>query len=61
VSSIPEALSTTEKVCASVNIATTKAGINIEAALRMGRVIKELARIDPPLLHPFGYLCKRAA
>jgi len=49
VSSIPEALSTTEKVCASVNIATTKAGINIEAALRMGRVIKELARIDPQL------------
>jgi hypothetical protein len=49
VDSIPEALSATEKVCASVNIATTNAGINMEAALRMGRTIKELASIDPRL------------
>ena len=49
VSSIPEALRTTNKVCASVNIATTKAGINVDAALRMAQVIKELARIDPRL------------
>jgi uncharacterized protein (UPF0210 family) len=49
VDSIPQALNTTEKVCASVNIATTNAGINVDAALRMGRIIKELARIDPRL------------
>ncbi|HYB59160.1 MAG TPA: PFL family protein [Candidatus Acidoferrales bacterium] len=49
VDSIPQALHETEKVCASVNIATTNAGINMDAALRMGRIIKELARIDPQL------------
>jgi len=43
--SIPEALSTTELVCSSVNVATTKAGINMDAVARMGRVIKETARL----------------
>jgi uncharacterized protein (UPF0210 family) len=42
---IPEALSTTEKVCASVNVATTKAGINMDAVRQMGLVIKETARL----------------
>src|SRR5215813_6121912 len=41
--SIPEALATTERVCSSVNVATTRAGINMDAIVRMGRVIKELA------------------
>jgi len=40
---IPRALSATERVCASVNIATTKAGINMDAAALMGRIIKECA------------------
>ena len=43
VDSIPEALSTTELVCSSVNVATTKAGINMDAVAQMGRVIKETA------------------
>ncbi len=43
IKSIPEALSTTSKVCSSVNIATTKAGINMDAVAEMGRVIKEAA------------------
>ena len=33
--SIPDALSQTERVCASVNVATTKAGINMDAVYRM--------------------------
>ncbi len=41
--SIPHALATTERVCASVNVATTKAGINMDAVYQMGRIIKETA------------------
>lgn len=41
--SIPEALSTTDCVCASVNVGSTRAGINMDAALRMAEVIKETA------------------
>ena len=44
IESIPEALSTTELVCSSVNVATTKAGINMDAVAEMGRIIKETAR-----------------
>ena len=43
VQSIPEALSTTERVCSSVNVATTKAGINMDAVRDMGIIIKECA------------------
>ena len=43
IDSIPEALSTTEKVCSSVNVATTKAGINMDAVARMGEIIRETA------------------
>ena len=43
IASIPEALATTELVCSSVNVATTKAGINMDAVARMGRIIKETA------------------
>ena len=39
--SIPEALSTTERVCASVNLATTKSGINMDAVREMGYTIKD--------------------
>jgi len=41
--SIPAALAATERVCASVNVATTRAGINMDAVYLMGRVIKETA------------------
>ncbi len=43
--SIPEALSLTERVCSSVNVATTRAGINMDAVAEMGRVIKETAML----------------
>jgi uncharacterized protein (UPF0210 family) len=41
--SIPEALSLTERLCSSVNVATTRAGINMDAVARVGRLIKEAA------------------
>ena len=41
--SIPEALSETERVCASVNVATTKSGINMDAIKEMGHIIKDCA------------------
>lgn len=40
---LPEALSVTERVCASVSIGTTKAGINMDAVGQMGEIIKETA------------------
>ncbi|NUN10381.1 MAG: PFL family protein [Ignavibacteriaceae bacterium] len=43
--SIPLALSTTAKVCSSVNIGSTKAGINIDAVNLMSQMIKETARL----------------
>ena len=43
IDSIPEALAVTKRVCSSVNVATTRAGINGDAVLIMGHVIKELA------------------
>ncbi|MBQ6065277.1 MAG: PFL family protein [Clostridia bacterium] len=43
IAAIPEALSSTGKVCSSVNVATTKAGINMDAIRLMGRTIKETA------------------
>ena len=43
IESIPEVLSKTDIVCSSVNIGTTKAGINMDAVLKMGDVIKRTA------------------
>jgi hypothetical protein len=43
--SIPEALSATKKVCSSVNIATTRAGINMDAVREMGRIILDTGGI----------------
>ncbi|AUS97475.1 PFL family protein [Clostridium thermosuccinogenes] len=45
ISSIPEALSSTKKVCASVNLATTKTGINMDAVREMGQIIKRSAEL----------------
>ncbi|AGF95548.1 hypothetical protein MmTuc01_0091 [Methanosarcina mazei Tuc01] len=45
INSIPEALASTEKVCSSVNVATTKAGINMDAVGLMGKVIKKTAEL----------------
>lgn len=41
--SIPEALSTTNCVCSSVNVATSRSGINMDAVEMMGRIIKDTA------------------
>ena len=43
IAAIPEALATTERVCSSVNIGTTKAGMNMDAVRQMGEIIKQLA------------------
>ncbi|MBQ8287971.1 MAG: PFL family protein [Clostridia bacterium] len=41
--SIPQALTETGRLCSSVNVASTKAGINMDAIIRCGDIIKELA------------------
>lgn len=43
--SIPEALHITERVCSSINVATTKTGINMDAVGQMGDIIKETAKL----------------
>ena len=41
--SIPHALATTERVCASVNVGSTRAGINMDAAFKMAGIIRRAA------------------
>ncbi len=43
INSIPEALAITSKVCSSVNVASTRAGINMDAVKLMGKIIKDSA------------------
>ena len=43
IDSLPEALSETGKVCASVNLASTKAGINMDMVAHMGKIIRACA------------------
>lgn len=43
INSLPQALASTKKVCSSINVATTKAGINMDAVAMMGNIIKETA------------------
>ncbi len=43
IEALPQALAATERVCASVNVASTKAGINMDAVARMGGIIRETA------------------
>lgn len=54
--SIPEALSVTERLCGSVNAATTRAGINMDAVARVGRLIKEAAEMTRD---QFGLACAK--
>ena len=53
---IPQALAKTERVCSSVNVATTKAGINMDAVYQMGRIIKEAAGLTA---HQDGLACAK--
>jgi hypothetical protein len=45
IAAIPEALSVTERVCASVNVASTRAGINMDAVLLLGQTIRRAAEL----------------
>ena len=45
VESIPEALACTERLCSSVNLASSKAGINMDAVLKMAEIIKKSAEL----------------
>lgn len=44
INSIPYALAETERVCSSVNLATTRSGINMDAVKKMGEIIKQTAQ-----------------
>ncbi len=45
IESIPQVLATTEKLCSSVNIGSSKSGINMDAVALMGKIVKETANI----------------
>ena len=45
IEAIPEALAATERVCSSVNLASTRAGINMDAVYLMGKTIKRTAEL----------------
>lgn len=45
IDSIPEALAVTERVCSSVNIGTSRNGLNMNAVKKMGEIIKETAEL----------------
>lgn len=45
IGAIPEILASTERVCSSVNVASTKAGINMDAVAEMGGIIKKTAAL----------------
>ncbi|WP_125704091.1 PFL family protein [Lacticaseibacillus daqingensis] len=45
--SLPEALATTDRVCASVNVGSTRSGLNMDAIKLMGQVVKDVAAIQP--------------
>ncbi|WP_300462469.1 PFL family protein [Desulfobacula sp.] len=45
IDALPQALAQTQRVCASVNVATTRAGINMDAVLAMARAIKKAAAL----------------
>jgi uncharacterized protein (UPF0210 family) len=45
IQSIPEALASTERVCSSVNVGSTRTGINMDAVKEMGEVIKKTAEL----------------
>ncbi len=45
IESIPESLATTDFVCSSVNLATSRTGINMDAVRDMGRIIKRTAEL----------------
>lgn len=45
IESIPEALASTSRLCSSVNVATSKAGINMDAVLKMADIIKQSAEL----------------
>ncbi|MDI6617454.1 MAG: PFL family protein [Clostridiales bacterium] len=46
IDSIPEALNVTDRVCSSVNVATTRAGINMDAVAKLGEIIKRTANVS---------------
>ena len=45
IESIPEALASTQRLCASVNLASSKAGINMDSVLKMAQIIKKSAEL----------------
>ncbi len=45
IESIPEALKVTERICSSINVASSKSGINMDAILKMSEIVKKTANL----------------
>lgn len=50
INSVPDMMASTERICSSINVATTKAGINMDAVRMLGGVIKSIAAKTPQAL-----------
>jgi len=59
IESLPAVLSQTERVCSSVNVASTKAGMNVDAIKLMGRIILRIAQAtkNKKVLERPSWLC----
>jgi uncharacterized protein (UPF0210 family) len=57
VRSIPHALADTERVCASLNLASTRDGINMNAVRRAGRIIVEMSKLSDMACAKFVVFC----
>jgi len=56
IDSLPEALAGTQRVCASLNVASTRAGINMDAVLHAGRTVRAIADADAA---KHGFACAK--
>ncbi|MFA6815870.1 MAG: PFL family protein [Lentisphaeria bacterium] len=56
IESLPQALTCTKKVCASINVGTSRAGINMEAVARLGQIIKKIAEASKDV---DGFACAK--
>lgn len=57
IDSLPLALSQTERLCSSVNVASTRTGINMESIARLGVIIKEIAKSTEQAIGCAKFVC----
>jgi uncharacterized protein (UPF0210 family) len=57
IDSLPQVLSQTERLCSSVNVASTRTGINMDSISRLGVIIKEIAKSTDKAIGCAKFVC----